>query len=226
MKKFYQTFLLIILSIAASLTSNAQKNFAGHILYQIDYDGLGENAAMKSMLPSEMKFILKNNKSRSELKTGMGDQITIFDSDAKTVVNLLDIMGQKVAIKKSVGEIERERTKYSKLKVSISDEIKNIAGYNCKKALIEVDAEDFGGLTTFTVFYTEDLGNMGINYSDPLFNKINGVMLQYEISTRGLLMKFSASEVKAEDVPENAFAIPSDYKETTQDELKKMFGSS
>lgn len=226
MKKFFQTLLLIIMAISASLNGNAQKGFVGHILYQIDYDGLGENAAMKSMLPSEMKFILKNNKSRSELKTGMGDQITIFDSESKTVVNLLDIMGQKVAIKKSVGEIELERTKYSDLKVSISDETKNIAGYDCKKALIEVNAEDFGGLTTFTVFYTEELGNMGINYSDPLFNKINGVMLQYEISTRGLLMKFSATEVKTIEVPDHVFAIPSDYKEMTQDELKKMFGSS
>ncbi|MBU1012907.1 MAG: DUF4412 domain-containing protein [Bacteroidetes bacterium] len=225
MKKIFQTLLLFILAISASFTGNAQKGFAGHILYQIDYDGLGENAAMKSMLPSEMKFILKNNKSRSELKTGMGNQITIFDSESKTIVNLLNIMGQKVAIKKSLGEIELERTKYSNLRVSISDETKNIAGYNCKKALIEVNAEDFGGLTTFTVFYTEELGNTGINYSDPLFNKINGVMLQYEVSTRGLLMKFSASEVKTEDVPDSAFAIPSDYKEMTQDELKKMFGS-
>ena len=225
MKKLIQTLLLILLAISASFTSNAQKGFVGHVLYQIDYDGLGENAAMKSMLPSEMTLTLKDNKSRSELKTGMGNQITIFNKESKTVVNLLDIMGQKVAIKKSVGEVELERAKYSDLKVTISDETKNIAGYDCKKALIEVNAEDFGGLTTFTVFYTEELGNLGINYSDPLFNKINGVMLQYEISTRGLLMKFSASEVKAEDVPDNAFAIPSDYKEMTQDELKKMFGS-
>lgn len=225
MKKFFRTSLLI-LTVLASFSSSAQKAFTGYISYQIDYDGLGENAAMKSMLPSEMKFILKNNKSRSELKTGMGDQITIFDSELKTMVNLLDIMGQKIAIKKSISEVELERTKYSELKVTISNETKNIAGYDCKKALIEVNAEDFGGSATFTVYFTEALGNMGINYSDPLFNKINGVMLQYEIRTRGLLMKFLASEIKTEDVPDSAFSIPSDYKEMTQDELKKMFGSS
>ena len=215
----------LLLAIVAPNNSKAQKLFQGRIFYELSYEGAGLNESIKSMLPKEMTLSLKNNKSRSELKTGMGDQITIFDGESKSVINLLDIMGQKVAIKKSTEEIDRERNKYTDLKITLSKETKQIAGYNCKKALIEVNSADFNGKQNFTVFYTDELGNKGVNYSDPLFNKIEGVMLQYELNARGLLMKFMATEVKTEALSDDEFSVPGNYKEMTQDELKKMFGN-
>lgn len=226
MKILTKIAALATMIILVPAICNAQNNFEGQIKYKITYEGADLNESIKMMLPDEMTFILKKDKSRSELKTGMGDQITIFDGNSKTALNLMNIMGQKIAIRKSVDEINLDRKKYPDLKVVFGDETKTIGGYLCKKASIEVNAADFDGQSTFSVYYTEELGNTIINYSDPLFNQIKGVMLEYEIKARGLLMRFTASEIKAMNISDEMFSIPDDYKEMTQDELKKIFGNN
>ncbi len=226
MKKLSKSSIVLFIVLCGSIGLHAQKEFEGQIKYVITYEGMGLNESMKSILPVEMSFILKENKSRSELKTGLGDQINIFDGNTKTSINLMDIMGQKIAIKKTIKDLDLDRKKYHDLKVNFNDETKEVAGYICKKATIEVDAADFNGKSSFSVYYTEDLGNTGINYGDPLFNQINGVMLEYEIKARGLMMRFSASEIKSEAVSDDSFSIPEDYKEMTRDELKRLFGNN
>ncbi len=218
--------ILVLLSLFLIISSNAhsQKAFTGQIKYKLDYEGMEVNEAMKAMLPEQMILTIKQNKSKTELKTGMGDQVSIFDGNTKASVSLINMMGQKIAIKKTLDEVEIDRNKYPDLKLTLANETKEIAGYNCHKATIEVDAADLNGLSTFTVYYTDELGNMGINYSDPLFRKIKGVMLEYEVKTRGLLMKFKATEVKKTKVSDDTFLIPEGYKEMTAEDLKKMFG--
>jgi GLPGLI family protein len=226
MKTLSKSRIVLFIVLCCSIGLNAQKEFEGQIKYAITYEGMGLNESMKSILPEEMIFILKENKSRSELITGMGDQINIFDGNTKTSINLMDIIGQKIAIRKTIKDLDLDRKKYQELKVDFKDETKEIAGYACKKATIKVNATDFNGESSFNVYYTEDLGNTGINYGDPLFNQINGVMLEYEIKARGLMMRFSASEIKSEAISDDTFSIPEDYKEMTRDELKRLFGNN
>ena len=173
MKTFSKSAIILALMLVLSLTAFTQKAFQGHFVYSIAYEGMEINEAMKSFLPSEMKYFIKENKTRSELKTGMGDQVTIFDGETKTSISLMDVMGQKIAVKKSVDEINLERKKYNDLQITFSDETKEIAGYTCKKAIVKVNAADFNGESSFTVFYTDALGNLSVNYGDPLFNQIN-----------------------------------------------------
>ena len=49
-------------------------------------------------------------------------------------------------------------------------------------------------------------------------------MLEYEIKARGLLMRFTTTEIVEENISDDLFGIPSDYKEMSQGELKKLFG--
>lgn len=226
MRTFSKSAIMLAFLLALSLSALAQKTFQGQIKYTITYEGMELDESTKSFLPGEMTFFLKENKSRSELKTGMGDQVTIFNGDSKTSINLMNIMDRKIAIKKTTEEIKLERKRYHDLKVVYSNETKEIAGHLCNKAVIEVNAADFNGASSFTVFYTDELGNPGINYSDALFNQIKGVMLEYEIIARGLLMRFSASEINKETISDDLFTVPSDYKEMTRDELKRLFGSN
>ncbi len=225
MKSIYQFLLAASFGLLLNFNSIAQDSFIGTIFYKITFDGTVLDDEMKSILPNEMVVILKNNKSKSILPTAMGDQITIFNGESKARVNLIDILGQKIAIKESSKEIEIERNKYDKTTVNLSIETKEIAGYLCKKAEIEVNAADSDGVSKFDVFYTEELGNLGINYSDALFNKINGVMLQYEINTKGLIMKFTAEKIQATEISDEEFKIPAGYKEMTKDELINLFGN-
>lgn len=224
MKSIYQFFLIASFGLLLNFNSISQNSFSGTIFYEITFEGLELDSELKSILPSEMIVILKDNKSKSILPTTMGDQITIFNGESKTLVNLIDILGQKIAIKKSREEIEIERNKYKNLVINLSTETKEIAGYLCKKAEVEVNADDFNGLSKFNIFYTDELGNLDINFSDALFNKINGVMLQYEINAKGLMMKFSATKIIASEISDEEFKIPVAYKEMTKDELNNLLG--
>jgi hypothetical protein len=53
--------------------------------------------------------------------------------------------------------------------------------------------------------------------------RIDEFAIEYELNQFGLKMIFTAKEVKKESVDSKLFEIPQGYKETTQEELMKMF---
>ena len=65
--------------------------------------------------------------------------ITITDYTEKSSVSLINMMGQKYAIKQTTAEIEKENTAAGTTTVELSDETKVIAGYTCKKAVVTVN---------------------------------------------------------------------------------------
>ena len=225
MKKFSVTFIVILISaIVFNLNAVAGGDeFSGVIVYNITYPEGDMDPQMAAMMPKTMKMKVKGAKSRTEISMGMGNTIAIFDGETKTGVTLMDIMGQKFAMKISSDEIEKELEDQPDIDINVTSETKEIAGYSCKKAIVKV--KDGKDETEMVVYFTEELGTGGINYNNnPVFKDIDGVMLEYSIDEKDINMTFTAISVDKKKISDSEFEIPEGYKEISASELKNMFG--
>ena len=212
-------FLLVFLGPVAIM---ALKPFEGVITYAITYPDSKFTESQLKMFPKTLLVSVKGTKSRTDLSTGMGNQVSITDYADKTVINLMDVMGQKYAIKKTSQDLEKEFAKEPAGKVTMTNETKVICGYSCKKAVVTV--EEDGEKTSFDVYFTTELGGKGINFDNPVYKDIDGVMMEFAMKTPQFTMKFSASSVEKKSVNSKDFEIPADYKMATEEELKTKFG--
>jgi hypothetical protein len=218
MKSNLAFVLLFFISVAVM----AAKPFDGVITYKISYPDSKYTEAQLNMFPKVMTVSVKGSKARTEMNVGGGTTVEILDYASKTKVALINMMGQKYAIKQTQQEIEKENAGQPKGTVNITSETKNIAGYNCKKAIVTSDED--GVKTTFEVWFTEELGGKDANFDNPLYKDINGVLMEFSLKTPQISMRFSATSVEKKAVSAKDFEIPSDYTLTTQEELKSKFG--
>ena len=100
------TFILLFLVSAALM---AGKPFEGVITYKISYPDNKFSEAQLNMFPKMMTISMKGSKARTEMNTGAWD--TNRDRGlcmTKTKVALIDMMGQKYAIKQTAEDIGKE----------------------------------------------------------------------------------------------------------------------
>lgn len=219
MKKTISLFTILFhLTISASFAQ-----FEGTIVYNIAMPETGgENSAlMAAMLPSETMMLCGKNKIKMDMKMAMGMQnSTIVDKKSREVVTLMDIMGNKLAMKVKEEDVKDTEKPSFKLVTLDKGDKTTIAGHECKHAIYE---DNQGG--TFDVYYTDAYGkeNISSSHQNP-FKDIKGLMLKYTIVQKGLKMVMTAKSVVKEKIDEAKFVIPADYKLVTQEELGKMFG--
>lgn len=213
------TFILLFMASSALL---AGKPFDGVITYKISYPDNKFTEAQLNMVPKVMTVSIKGSKARTEMNVGGGLVVEILDFVAKTKIALINMMGQKFAIKSTAEEIEKENASQPKGTVNITNETKNIAGYICKKAVVTTD--DDGVKTTYEVWFTDELGGKDSNFDNPIYKDINGVMMEFTLKSPQANMKLTATSVEKKAVSPKDFEIPADYTLTTQQELKGKFG--
>jgi GLPGLI family protein len=224
MKKTLQAFTIaVVVAILAPVFLYAGgKPFEGIITYKISYPDSKFTESQLAMFPKVMNVTVKGTKAKTEMKTGMGNQTEITDYVEKTKVALLDMMGQKYAIKETMAEIQKEMDKEPKATVELTTETKTIVGYSCKKAIITTN--DDGEKTTFEVWFTSELGNKEINFDNALYKDIDGMLMEFTIKQPQFTMMFTVSNIEKKGVSAKEFEIPSEYTLTTKEELKSKFG--
>lgn len=220
-RKFSVIWLLVTVFLLSSFIASA-KEFKGVITYKITISGSGVNDEMKNMMPKTMVMSIKGNKARSEMVMPMGKTVNITDGDAKTSITLMDMMGQKIAIKSTTDEINKEVADAPKANVNVTGETKDICGYTCKKAIITFEGED----TEIIVYFTEELGGSALNFDNPQFKDINGVMLEFEMPNDSFTMQFTATGIEKKNVEDSEFTIPDGYTIKTREEMQGMFGGN
>jgi GLPGLI family protein len=211
--------LLVSMFVFFSFQSFA-KEFKGIITYKITIEGSGVTDEMKTMMPKTMVMTVKGNKARSEMIMSMGKTISISNGDTKSSITMMDMMGQKIAIESSYDEIMKEMADSPEVTVEVTGETKEIQGYTCKKAVVTNTEEDM----EIIVYFTEELGSKELNFDNPQFKDINGLMLEFEIPSEMFTMKFTAVSIEKKNVDDSEFTIPEGYQIKTKEEMKGMFG--
>ncbi len=224
MKKLTSVVVIILLSLVFTTSSlfAGDKGFEGIITYKISYPDNKFNEGQQAMLPKMFTISVKGTKSRTEMNSSMGNQVEITDYADQTQVVLFDMMGQKFSMKSTKEEIQKENAKAPVPTVAITNDTKVIAGYKCKKAIVTVN--DDGVKSTFEVYYTSDLGPKAVNFYNPVYKDIDGVMLEFTMKEQQFTMVFTATAIEKKSLAAKEFEIPAEYKPITKEELQKKFG--
>jgi GLPGLI family protein len=200
----------------------AGKPFEGVITYKITYPDSKLSESQLAMYPKVLTVSIKGSKSRTDLQMGGMSTIEITDFSEKTSVSLINMMGQKYALKQTTAELESKISAEGEVTVEHSDETKTIAGYTCKKVTVTVN--DDGAKSTYVAYYSPELGNKQANFNNPIYRDIDGGLLEFSMKNQEINMKFAATSVEKKSLPAKDFEIPSDYTITTREELESKFG--
>ncbi len=214
---------MTVIAVAIAMTSvKAQTKISeGSVTYTITMTDNDMDPQVASMMPKEMTVSFKGDRSKSDMKMGMGNVSAIYDVKAKMLITLMDMMGQKNAIKMSEADMEKESGKQPKTSIKYLDDTKVICGYTCHKA--EVSTE--GDKHKQVVYYTKDIVSKNANAMKGGLKGIEGFPLEYEMNMKGMGMKMTAKSISKDKVDDAIFKIPEGYKEMTMDDVKKMGGA-
>jgi hypothetical protein len=221
MKKLFTTLAIVALS---ALSLNAQIK-EGTITYNMTMEGMPpEQAAM--MGDMEVKFSFKENKSLIETSTMMMSQQTVIDDKGLTL--LVEVMGNKIAVKQTKDEMAKEEAKLKDKtpdpKIEYVNETKTIAGYECKKAIVTMVVGKDKKEEKQEIWYSDKF-----NYLDKdgkpkgEIKGLKGIPFEYTSYRAGFKSKLIAKEITTESVNDDKFNLSTEgYKIMTMDELMTM----
>lgn len=215
--------LLVLMAVVISVSSYSQKKakpFKGVITYDIAYEGDEIDAATQAQLPTGIVVSILGDKVRNEQISAFYSMVQISDMDSGSAIVLIDAMGMKIAVNQSKEEIDKnkEEAEIEDPVIKFLDETKEIAGYTCKKAEVEM------GENIVEVYYTDAINvPQGMN-DNTGFKGIEGVLMEYSIVQEGMIMIMTVKEIKKGKVNKGMFVIPDDYEIKTAEELGGMLG--
>lgn len=208
---------LTVIAIAGMFAAQAQIS-EGSVTYAVTMEGLPPEQAsmMKGM---ELTMMFKAKKSRAEFSSAMMTTTSVNDDNGS--LTLMDGMGQKTFVKMSKADLEKDAKKVAEPKITYIDEKKTIAGYECKKALVEVKDKK-GEVQKVTVWYTEKLPYTSGGKMNQ-FKGLKGAPLEFDAAQGPYKMKFSATKVSLSPVADSQFTLSTDgYTEMKKEDLQKM----
>lgn len=211
---------LLLLSLILSLTSYAKAPFQGKITYSLDFDGEEANEKQKD-LPNEVVAYYKDGKMRFDIITSKFDFHIITNEanqEATLMMELKDQIILKMAFKTNRDKLKKEFDINEIPNTRQTLERKNIAGYLCKKVVIDTKEGEI------YAYLTEELNAQNLNW---LFDKnLNGTLMEFTLrdndSNSGMVLR--AKEVQTTTVFDAEFEIPADYMVVSEEGLKSMFG--
>lgn len=209
------------LLILVAFSATAQKEgspFKGSITYNVSYPESSMSEAQTASMPQVIKILMNGSKTRAEVNMNGMNQVLLTDSEAKTTTVLLDMMGKKIALKPKSGDRPLGREPI----VELANESKEIAGYMCKKANIHFGDEN-SKANPIEVYYTEAIGNNKLFY-DNEYRNLPGIPLEFKYKLQGASMLLTATSIDKGKVSNRDFEVPSDYVESTPEQLRQMFG--
>ena len=215
--KFFKAGFIIMIFLSA-FTVKAQKIISeGTLVYNISIQTGSNEPKMADMLDGATTTIyIKGSQSRSDLVSGLGSEVTIYDSKKGSGVILKDYSGQKLMITLTKDDWDKKNSKYEGITFETTTETLEISGYNCKKAIAKLRDG-----SSFVVYYTPELEVANKDY-DSQFKNLPGLALQYEWQSGKMRFKYTLSKINFDAVPASKFDIPKlGYRVMTYGETRK-----
>ena len=214
--------LLGIMSQSCSLISKGKGEIIeGQVIYKITYPEEANSHNMSFLFPKEMHLFFKDDKQKATFKGSMNlyslDFIHLNKSDS--FFTLLQVLDRKLYVPASnSGDIFLFQN-YSNEKVIFSEgKTRNIAGFKCEMAEIKPANSK---IPDITIWYTEEIGVNNPNRNTP-FEKIPGLMLDFEVNYQNIAFHFKADKVISIEVPEDVFMVPESYSKSSISEIEEM----
>ena len=139
----------------------------------------------------------------NDFKSPLRSQSTIYDAQTGNGFILKQSGNEKYLLELVGANWKKYHKKYDGVVFAKEETMKQIAGYNCKKATGKM-----ADGSTVVAYYCPDLTVMATGF-DPLFGSLSGIVLEYEISNpNGVTVNYQAQSVQMTMVNAAQFEMP------------------
>ncbi|MBC7938060.1 MAG: hypothetical protein H7Y86_22145 [Rhizobacter sp.] len=203
MKTFLQLVSFIFFT-GSALSSAAQKQLSeGLLQYNISIvSPKSETPTLNSLNGAILSIFLKPTVSRTEMKSTLGTESTVYDNKSGTGFILKEYSGQKLMISMNESNWDQKNKLYEDLNFTIANEVVTISDYQCKKATATLSDGKI-----FTVYFDPAIKLSNKTYNNA-FAKLPGLPVQYEIQSGNLSFKYTLSNLNYDAVPAAKFEAP------------------
>jgi GLPGLI family protein len=218
----------------------------------------------RNMMDGETKFVtyIKNDLTKTLIKSEVTKSSIFRDELIKKTTTIMQMMGNTfgfyitdndaLEMQRKQDSIFAERRKKdttnrvnsyfpdrkkSTVEIIETDEIKKIAGFNCKKAYL-VTTKFLDNKDTTTLWYTPSIkfqnihftgsisGMPGMNFGLNGIDKIDGFVMKYESKLRrGRKLEVEVNKIELDkEINDKEFLIPQDVEIKPMSEMQNMFG--
>jgi hypothetical protein len=216
-----KNILIVLLVVFSKLGIAQTKIKEGKILFDITYDDVPVQLQSKvEQLAKDAVIYFKDKKSRTEMGLGaFGKNTTIVDKDSNTIYVLLNVFGNRFALKKSTEELlQMNKGQLKILQPELQNDNKVIAGYSCKhivlKSIINNDTSETH------CWYAPQIIPINFN-NDPNFEQIEGMVLEFYIQADQMKIHLKAKEVIQQTIESSLFKVPLNYQMVDEAELNR-----
>jgi len=215
-------YLLVVLPFLLLLTTCKRGAYEdkynnGLIEYKITYLENELKEISPSLLPKKMKLEFSSNYSTNTIEGFMG----FFKLSSHTnfkhrkCITLLEVLNKKYVFNGKRGESMCCFDENPDMEVEYTDEIKEIAGLKCKKAIITLPGQH----ETFDVYYTNEISIAKPNSTNPYY-QIDGVLMEFQLKLAYLKMQFTAEKFTPfQSNKAKEFSVPDDCREVSREQM-------
>lgn len=216
-KPLFRVTAIAVICLLVSCSESATTEKISEGIIEFKATPVNPKSSMSSMFPDKMTVKFRNNYTLAELKAGLGAMQIGFLSDPqkKTFTNMVSFLDKRAAVLDSTA-IKVNNYYLPDYTVTETNEQKQIAGYNCTKAILKFA----DGSPNLEVWYTHDLNIANPNWSNAYY-KIDGVLMDYKLKKFGLELHFTANTVQQTKIDSTLFTIPASYQLISEDELEQ-----
>lgn len=184
------------------------------VLYDITVESSNTNPKLANLFNGATNTVyIKGLSNRTESVNALGTSTTIYDGKTKSAVILKEYGNQKILVRLTNANWLEMNKKNDGIVFTKTSETKTIAGYNCTKSIGK-----FTDGTEFTVYSTNDILPQNKEYNTQ-FKNTNGLVLQYEYSSKDMKIITTAATVTFNDINNSKFDIPkTGFREMTYEE--------
>lgn len=213
--------ILLLAFLFLNFNTNTPPLSEGYISYSVNVES---DQAIASMLGvgTSLELAFKGNFTKAVAKVAGSNTVTVIaDHQKKAGISLMDIMGEKTAVKLTQEKMDEAKANMDKISdnpMRYTDETKDIAGYTCKRVLLK--HKESGA--NVVLYITDQIKPQNDPFAKILMSEIKGFPLGIVIKKDETTVRIMADKVSSKTPSESAFSlsIPGDYKLTTLDDLK------
>ena len=189
-------------------------------MYDVTYPELDSDNLMLEMLPNEMKMTFKDDKFKSQLKTGAGivEMTVIANGEQKLLHNMIKLFNDRYVLTLDEDDALKFTNVIPPFQINYIDGVDTIAQAVCNRILI-----DFGAAKneSYIFAFTDEIALKSPNWCTP-YHEIEVVLLDYRVENYGMNMRLRATSISSEEVDDSEFIVDERYQSLSVSEFNEL----
>jgi len=225
-KTFHLRYLFLLLVIP--LVFSCKKKPAGEIPqgvieYKIIYMQEEIGNFSTGVLPQTMEVIFKGDKVKNTIEGALGffHLINVADLDKMTNTTFLKFIDKKYVYKGRKNEDPCCVGNFEDMKITITDETKEIMGLQCTKAIASFKNSE---IQSFPLYFSTEIGVPDPNATSP-FDDIPGVLMEFQTKLGNSDIIMIAQKYENISINDKEFEDPQNHRMVTRMEIETIFNA-